>query len=627
MPGPPTQPTLPEDINSALLAMVGGFPNNVELITLPSKSADAGKDIQCVRLHDGNAPKDPAVLIMGGIHAREWAPPDALLRLAQDVLNAFKNDKDIVFPALTAQYDGSPGGSVDYPSFTIPVDSVKKIFEHLDLYILPCVNPDGRVYDITNPGVPFGPGWRRNRRKNPDNPDPKAVGVDLNRNFDIAWDFGRFYDMSLYRLKYSAGPSATEDTDDTFNGVTDQTRTVTVAGGATGGTYILSFNGADSAPIAFGAKAADVQAALTALATIGAGNVTVTGPDGGPYQVKFTAARDHPVAMLTATWTLPATWTGTLTGGPGSRPHIEIVHASPTTEAETLNVQWLMDTRKIRYFLDIHQAGRSVMFPWGLEDNDGDDTMTFQKANWDFKRDGLLPGDVPAGVTNYNEFMPSKDDLGKKVAEIAGAMSSAILAAAGADPKAAKGTDPRKDHSLYEPGQLSRYYHKSGVGPLTANSADYIFSRQFTDPTRAPVYALAMEVGHAEEGGFHPDYTSPKNQYQKIEREVYAACIAFCMAAVRGCHLCLIATAAYDDHRHPDVEFLRDLRDRVRQSSERAARIVAVLERVYYSFSPAVARFLIGRRRCRAVVRHAVVRPLVLSLKVLTRMWGRCRDG
>ncbi len=603
---PPTDPVLPADIITALTTLSTTYPDNCELITLPNKSADPpGVDIKAIRLHDGNAPRDPAVLITGGVHAREWAPPDALLRLAQQLLDSFKTSTDIVFPALLANVNGPPVTAVSYPSYTFPIDKIKKIFGNVDLYIFPCVNPDGRLYDITNPATPFPAGWRKNRRPNPDRADAEAKGVDLNRNFDIAWDFARYYDMVLYRSKYLDGPSSTDDTDDSFNGVTDPVRTVTVAGGATGGSFILSFNGADSAAIAFGAPAADVQAKLTAIPTIGAGNVTVTGPDGGPYQVTFTGARAHPVGMLTASY-------GALTGGPNR--HIEIRHAAPACEPETKNVQWLIDQRKIRFYLDVHSFGRDVLFPWGMEDNGEDDTMTFQKANWDWKRDGLKPGDVPGGHTDYKEFMPNSlmYYVGDKVQEIANAMSTAILLAAGADPKAAAGADPRKDHSTYTAGSIARFYDPRHSGPLTATTVDYAFSRQFTDPARSPIYALAMEVGSREENGFHPDYKSPNNHYLKIEREVFASCLEFATAAARWCKWCLIATAAYGDHRHPDVEFLRDLRERARRSYPRA---VAVLERAYYSFSPAVARFLIVRPRCRKLVRVAVVRPVVMILK------------
>lgn len=48
-------------------------------------------------------------------------------------------------------------------------------------------------------------------------------------------------------------------------------------GGATGGTYTLSYKGQTTTALAFGANAATVQAALEALSTIGTGKVTVTG--------------------------------------------------------------------------------------------------------------------------------------------------------------------------------------------------------------------------------------------------------------------------------------------------------------------------------------------------------------
>ena len=62
---------------------------------------------------------------------------------------------------------------------------------------------------------------------------------------------------------------------------------------ATGGTYTLSFGGQTTAPIAYNASAATVQAALRALAPIGAGGVTVSGGPGSasgafPYAVVFT---------------------------------------------------------------------------------------------------------------------------------------------------------------------------------------------------------------------------------------------------------------------------------------------------------------------------------------------------
>jgi len=619
-PAPPTKPALPAEIDTALFTLAAGYGNNVELITLPNKSAADAVDIKCVRLYDGSGTKTP-VLLTGGIHARELAPPDALLRLAQCLLDAFSNNTDITFPPLDAQVlqpKPQPPLTISYPAFNIPADKVQKIMKNLDLFIFPCVNPDGRLYDITNPATPDPFGWRKNRRANPDNPAPLAIGVDLNRNFDIAWDFGRYYDMASLRAHYgyapNDGPAASVDTEETFNGYTDPAgRTVTIAGGPTGGTFILSFNGADTGPIAFNAPAADVQAKLRALATVGGANVEVTGPDGGPYTVNFVAGRGHPVAMLTCNYTAQA-----LTGG--TSPQVQIKHAGPKVEPETLNVQFLIDDRKIRFYLDIHQEGRTVLVPWGMEDNGTDTAMTFQQANFDYKRDGLKAADVPAGKTNYNEFLPNDVFhyfLTDKLFAIGNAMQTAILEAAGADMKTA--FDPRRDHSTYHVGQASRYYDipPNPGGPLTGNSADYCMARQFIDTSRAPIFALAMEVGDDEENKYHPDYSAPNNHYQKIEREVFASVIEFLMAAVKFCKYCLIATAAHGSQAHPDVMFLRHLRDHELRSTRYGSRVVDVLERIYYSFSPAVARFLTPRPRSRALVRNGVVRPAVWLLRGL----------
>lgn len=89
-------------------------------------------------------------------------------------------------------------------------------------------------------------------------------------------------------------------------GLTDEVQTVTISGSPTGGTFTLTFDGDTTAAIAHNAAAADVQAALEALGTIGAGNVTVSGS--GPYTVKFVNdLGERNVDAMTAT--------GSFTGG------------------------------------------------------------------------------------------------------------------------------------------------------------------------------------------------------------------------------------------------------------------------------------------------------------------------
>jgi hypothetical protein len=93
-----------------------------------------------------------------------------------------------------------------------------------------------------------------------------------------------------------------------------QTLTVT----ATGGTYALTVeepigNQQKTAPIAFNASAATIQAALAALSNVGSGNVTVTGT--GPFTITFVGAlAAQPIQAIAVDNTLA-------TGGTGSIAH------------------------------------------------------------------------------------------------------------------------------------------------------------------------------------------------------------------------------------------------------------------------------------------------------------------
>ena len=75
-----------------------------------------------------------------------------------------------------------------------------------------------------------------------------------------------------------------------YTGSTNEVQTATISGTPTGGTFKLSFRGAESAAIAYNAAAATVQTALQALRSIGSGNVTVSGSAGGPYTITFVGA-------------------------------------------------------------------------------------------------------------------------------------------------------------------------------------------------------------------------------------------------------------------------------------------------------------------------------------------------
>lgn len=103
----------------------------------------------------------------------------------------------------------------------------------------------------------------------------------------------------------------------------NEVKTITVSGAPTGGSFILSFGGYNTAAIAWNANAAAVQAAFEALASVGAGNVVAGGGafPGTPITLTFQgklAAREMPNVTLYA---------NSLTGG--AAPTVASVNTTP----------------------------------------------------------------------------------------------------------------------------------------------------------------------------------------------------------------------------------------------------------------------------------------------------------
>uniref|UniRef100_A0A667ZVY5 Carboxypeptidase B2 (plasma) n=1 Tax=Myripristis murdjan TaxID=586833 RepID=A0A667ZVY5_9TELE len=90
-----------------------------------------------------------AIWIDCGIHAREWISPAFCMWFVQNV---------------------SP---------ISPEPNITHILNHMDVYVLPVMNPDGYKYTWTTNRM-----WRKNRSYSTDS---SCVGVDLNRNFDANW--------------------------------------------------------------------------------------------------------------------------------------------------------------------------------------------------------------------------------------------------------------------------------------------------------------------------------------------------------------------------------------------------------------------------------------------------------
>jgi murein tripeptide amidase MpaA len=152
------------EIESALDNLAAAYPATSELI-LPPWTTHDGNATGILRLgrHAADA-RDG--LLLGGVHAREWIPPDAMVSLAADLL------------AAEAGGTGLTYGGVHYDA-----GEIATLFETLNLFIFACVNPDGRAYSQAVDG-----NWRKNRRPTPPGGGASCHGVDLNRNFDFLWD-------------------------------------------------------------------------------------------------------------------------------------------------------------------------------------------------------------------------------------------------------------------------------------------------------------------------------------------------------------------------------------------------------------------------------------------------------
>lgn len=81
---------------------------------------------------------------------------------------------------------------------------VKHLVDNTEMYFMPCLNPDGYIYNETTD--PEGGGfWRKNRRPAA---TADSVGVDLNRNYGFAWAFDNFGSSPNPQSNTYRGPSA-----------------------------------------------------------------------------------------------------------------------------------------------------------------------------------------------------------------------------------------------------------------------------------------------------------------------------------------------------------------------------------------------------------------------------------
>jgi len=159
-----------DEIASALQLLANQHPDLAGLLTPPNLTTESRR-VQAITIGRNDGAARPTVIVVGGIHAREWVPPDALICLAADLLEA-----------------GTAGTGLRYGSAHFDAATIAGMLDSLQIAILPCANPDGRVYSQE-----VDPDWRKNRRPMPNQNGQISYGVDINRNFDVAWDFRRYF--------------------------------------------------------------------------------------------------------------------------------------------------------------------------------------------------------------------------------------------------------------------------------------------------------------------------------------------------------------------------------------------------------------------------------------------------
>ncbi len=117
-----------------------------------------GREIWAMKISDNvDIDEDePEVFINGCHHAREWMTVEVTLYFINWLVGNYSTN-------TTAQY----------------------LVNNREIWVIPMVNPDGRVYDGAGPGDDPNTNmmWRKNRRDNGDG----TWGVDLNRNYGFMW--------------------------------------------------------------------------------------------------------------------------------------------------------------------------------------------------------------------------------------------------------------------------------------------------------------------------------------------------------------------------------------------------------------------------------------------------------
>jgi carboxypeptidase T len=170
------------------------------------------------------------------------------------------------------------------------------------------------------------------------------------------------------------------------------------------------------------------------------------------------------------------------------------------SEPETRNVIWLLDNYpQIRYFIDLHSYGETILHSWGGDQNQSvDPRMSFANRAFDGLR-GRIHDDL------YREYIIREDE--KTAIRLGRQMSRAIALVR---------------------GRKYKVQQSVGLYPVAGCSDDYAYSRHLEDSSKSKVVAFTIEWGRSRcSTPFHPPYP----EMRKVMREVAAGLLEFCVRA------------------------------------------------------------------------------------------------
>src|SRR6266576_2885746 len=173
----------------------------------------------------------------------------------------------------------------------------------------------------------------------------------------------------------------------------------------------------------------------------------------------------------------------------------------PASEPETRNVMWLLDRfPNIRYYVDLHSYGETILHSWGSDDDQSKDPrMNFRNTTYDGTR-GRILDDV------YREYIPAADK--NDAVQMSRPMAGAI--------RLVRGRESKVKQSV-------------GLYPTAGASDDYAYSRHWVDPKKGRLIAFTIEWGRSHASTpFHPPYP----ELRKVMREVSAGLLALCLRAL-----------------------------------------------------------------------------------------------